>query len=187
MSTARGVPGYWLGHVAVEDVVPPMYRFLDAGATRLGAPPADGRDSSALILRDPFGAIVALVPASVSPREERVAWHLHVSRDDERAFGLYADILEWTALDRQDLGERGRHVTFAWDGSGRPVGSACDMASRPHVHAQWLYFFKTPDLDASIARVRELGGLALRPTTTADGHRVVACDDPQGAAFGLIT
>ena len=59
------------------------------------------------------------------------------------------------------------------------------MASRPHVHAQWLYFFATPDLDASIARVRELGGLALRPTTTADGHRVVACDDPQGAAFGL--
>lgn len=184
-AAARGVPGYWLGYVAVEDVVPPMYRFLDAGATRLGAPPADGRDSAGVVLRDPFGAIVALTPASVPPGKERIAWHLHVSRDEERTFGLYKDILGWTALDRQDLGERGHHVTFTWDGRRTAVGSACDMASRPHVHAQWLYFFTTPDLDASIARVRALGGLALQPTTTADGHRVVACDDPQGAAFGL--
>jgi predicted enzyme related to lactoylglutathione lyase len=184
-AAARGVPGYWLGHIAVEDVVPPMYRFFDAGAMRLGAPPADGRDSAGVVLRDPFGAIVALAPASAAPSEARVAWHLHVSRDEERAFGLYEGILGWTALDRQDLGERGRHVIFSWNGGRTPVGSACDMASRPHVHAQWLYFFATPDLDASIARVRELGALALRPTTTADGHRVVACDDPQGAAFGL--
>jgi len=184
-AAARGVPGYWLGHLAVDDVVPPLYRFLDAGATRLGAPPADGRDSAGVVLRDPFGAIVALTPASAPTAKRRIAWHLHVSRDEERAFGFYQGVLGWTALDRQDLGERGRHVTFAWDSTGRAVGSACDMASRPHVHPQWLYFFATPDLDASIARVRELGGLALRPTTTADGHRVVACDDPQGAAFGL--
>src|SRR6185503_1237448 len=52
---ARGVPANWLGHVGVEDVVPPMYRFLEAGATRLGAPPADGRDSAGVVLRDPSG------------------------------------------------------------------------------------------------------------------------------------
>ena len=184
-AAARGVPGYWLGHIAVEDVVPPMYRLLDADATRLGAPPADGRDAGSVVLRDPFGAIVALTSAHTASNVERVAWHLHVSRDEERAFALYEGILGWTPLDRQDLGERGRHVTFAWDGAGRAMRSTCDMASRPHVHAQWLYFFATPDLGASVARVRELGGLALRPTTTADGHRVVACDDPQGAAFGL--
>ena len=184
-AAARGVPGYWLGHLAVEDVVPPMYRFFDAGATRLGAPPADGRDSSGVVVRDPFGAIVALASASAASGEAPVAWHLHVSRDEESAFALYEAILGWTALDRRDLGERGRHVTFTWNGGRTAVGSACDMASRPHVHAQWLFFFATPDLDASIARVRELGGLTLRPTMTADGHRVVPCDDPQGAAFGL--
>jgi predicted enzyme related to lactoylglutathione lyase len=182
---ARGVPSNWLGHIGVEDVVPPMYRFLEAGATRLGAPPVDGRDSTGVVLRDPFGANVALTPLSAELMNDRVAWHLHSSRDEERAIELYADVLGWTPLDRQDLGERGRHVTFAWDGMTQPVGSTSDVARRPHVHAQWLFFFATPDLDASIARVRDLGGLALRPETTADGHRVVACDDPQGAAFGL--
>ena len=98
---------------------------------------------------------------------------------------VYASLLGWTALERQDLGERGRHVTFAWAAGSRAVGSTSDMARRPHVHAQWLFFFATSDFDASLARARELGGLVTRPERTADGHRVVACDDPQGAAFGL--
>jgi hypothetical protein len=182
---ARGVPANWLGHIGVEDVVPPMYQLLEAGATRLGAPPANGRDSAGVVLRDPFGANVALTPLSGDPIEDRVVWHLLSARDEERAIELYANVLGWTPLERQDLGERGRHVTFAWDASSQPVGSTSDVARRPHVHAQWLFFFATPHLDASIASVRDLGGLALRPETTADGHRVVACDDPQGAAFGL--
>ena len=182
---ARGVPPYWLGHIGVEDVVPVMYQFFDAGATRLGLPPADGRDTAGVVLRDPFGANVALMPGTAAPNDHRVAWHLHGSRDEERAFEFYARVLGWTALERQDLGARGRHVTFSWNGTGRPVGSTSDIARRPHVHAQWLYFFRTPNLEASLARARDLGALPLPPTTTADGHRVAACDDPQGGAFGL--
>jgi uncharacterized protein len=183
---ARGVPSNWLGHIGVDDVVPAMYRFLEAGATRLGAPPPDGRDTAGVVLRDPFGATVALTPVGHARKDDRVAWHLLTTRDEESAIGLYADIFGWTPLERQDLGDRGRHVTFAWDASGQPVGSTSDIARRPHVHAQWLFFFATPDLDASIARVRDLGGLALQAQTTADGHRHQACDDPQGAAFGLL-
>ena len=185
-AAARGVPGYWLGHIGVEDVVPPMYRFLEAGATRLGPPPADGRDDAGVVLNDPFGAKLALMPSRSTPHVDRVAWHLLSTRDETQAIELYAGILGWTPLDHQDLGERGRHVTFTWDGSRSPVGSACDIARRPHVHAQWLYFFRVPDLDASLARVRELGGLTLPATTTPEGARVAACDDPQGAAFGLF-
>ena len=184
---ARGVPPYWLGHIGLDDVVPTMYRFFDAGATRLGAPPPDGRDAGGVVLRDPFGANVALTPAPpLGLQEPRVAWHLLSTRDEARAIELYAGILGWTALDHQDLGERGRYVTFAWDGTGTPAGSTSDIARRPHVHPQWLYFFRTSDLDASLARVRDLGGLALPPTTTPEGHRVAPCDDPQGAAFGLL-
>jgi uncharacterized protein len=182
---ARGVPANWLGHIGLDDVVPAMYRFMDAGAARLGAPPAVGRDTAGVVLRDPCGANVALSPLNGEQIDDRVAWHLLSSRDEERAIEVYASVLGWTPLERQDLGERGRHVTFAWDASGQPVGSTSDVARRPHVHAQWLFFFATSDLDASMARVRDLGGLTVRPERTADGHRVVASDDPQGAAFGL--
>lgn len=184
-AAARGVPGYWLGHVGVEDVVPPMYRFLDAGATRLDPPPPDGRDTEGVVLRDPFGAILALTPFTDASVESPVAWHLLSGRDEELAMQLYGDILGWSAVERQDLGPRGRHVTFSFAGDGRAIGSTSDLANHPHVHPQWLYFFAVPDFDAAIARVRERAGLVLPPATTPDGHRVVACDDPQGAAFGI--
>lgn len=105
--------------------------------------------------------------------------------NEERAIALYAGILGWTPVERQDLGDRGRHVTFAWDGTREAVGSTTDIARRPYVHPQWLYFFRTVNLDRAVARVRELGGLTLAPSTTPDGHLMAACDDPQGAAFGL--
>jgi predicted enzyme related to lactoylglutathione lyase len=182
---ARGVPPYWLGHIGVEDVVQTMYRFFDAGATRLGPPPPDGRDNAGVVLADPYGAKLALTPGTVDRRDIRVAWHLLSTRDETRAIELYASILGWTALDHQDLGERGRHVTFTWDAAGAPVGSTSDIARQPHVHPQWLFFFRTPDLDAALTRVRELGGLTLPATRTPEGARVAACDDPQGGAFGL--
>jgi predicted enzyme related to lactoylglutathione lyase len=162
-----------------------MYRFLEAGAKRLGPPPADGRDDAGVVLNDPFGAKLALMPARSTPQTVRVAWHLLSTRDETAAMELYAGILGWTPLDHQDLGERGRHVTFSWDGTSRPVGSACDIARRPHVHAQWLFFFPTSDLDASLGRVRELGGLTLPATTTPQGARVAAATTHKALRSGV--
>jgi uncharacterized protein len=132
-------------------------------------------------------------PISLSPEADgaadadgRVAWHLLSARDEARASEAYADVLGWRPLEAYDLGgDRGRHVEFSCDGTDRAVGSMSDIARRPHVHPQWLYFFPTDDLDAALGRVRALDALPLAATTTADGHRVAPCDDPQGAAFAL--
>jgi predicted enzyme related to lactoylglutathione lyase len=85
-----------------------------------------------------------------------------------------------------DLGPQGRHVMFAWEAGGPTVGSFTDLARRPGIHTQWLYFFEVPDLDRALAATRAAGGLTLEPTTTATGSRLCPCDDPQGGAFGLI-
>jgi predicted enzyme related to lactoylglutathione lyase len=59
------------------------------------------------------------------------------------------------------------------------------VARLPQVHSQWLFFFATENLDKSLAQVRSSGGLTLPVVKTAEGNLVAACDDPQGAAFGL--
>ena len=69
--------------------------------------------------------------------------------------------------------------------TGRSVGSVADTARLPGVHPQWLFFFPVADLEASLEKVRAAGGIALAPFRTSNGHRAVACDDPQRAAFGL--
>jgi predicted enzyme related to lactoylglutathione lyase len=184
-AAARGAPPHWLGYIRVDDVVGTMLRFVRSGATRLGPAARTGKDAG-VILRDPFGAIVALTSASPVPRADRVVWHLLSARDEALAFAMYAELFGWTSLQALDLGpERGRHVTFTWDGTTEAVGSTSNVARLPHVHPQWLFFFPTENLDESLARVRTSGGLTLPVVVTAEGNLVAPCDDPQGAAFGL--
>jgi len=184
-AAARGAPPHWLGHIGVDDVVGTMLRFVQSGATQLGPAARTGNDAGA-ILRDPFGAIVALTSTSPTPRADRVGWHLLSARDEALAFATYAELFRWTSLQALDLGpERGRHVTFTWDGTTEAVGSTSNVARLPHVHPQWLFFFPMENLDESLARVRTSGGLTLPVVVTADGNLVATCDDPQGAAFGL--
>ena len=66
------------------------------------------------------------------------------------------------------------------------MGGVADIARLPHVHPQWLFFFRTDSLEQSLARVRDLGGLTLPITATPEGNLLAPCDDPQGAAFALF-
>lgn len=176
-AAARGAPPHWLGYIGVDDVVGTALRFESHGARQL----APG------VLRDPFGALVALTDADGAPPDDRVAWHILHARDEARSFSMYSELFGWTALEAIDAGpRRGRHQTFAWSPSPIAVGSTSDGARVPHVHPQWLFFFRTSDLARSLDTVRQLGGLALSATETPDGDLVAPCDDPQGAAFALF-
>jgi uncharacterized protein len=176
-AAARGAPPHWLGHIGVEDVVGTALRFASCGATQLGPG----------VLRDPFGALVALSAAADVPRIDLVAWHVLHTRDETRAFSVYADLFGWTPVDTLDLGpQRGRFQTFAWGDFPAAVGCTSDAARRPHVHPQWLFFFHTNDVNRSLATVRALGGLTFGAVETPHGDLVAPCDDPQGAAFALF-
>ena len=185
-AAARGAPAHWLGHIAVDDVVGAMLHFVERGATPLGPAPRGGIGERA-VLRDPNGALVGLTSTSAAVTDDRVAWHVLCARDEAAAYETYADLFGWASRGVADLGaERGRHVEFAWSAHSEAVGSISNLARRPHVHPQWLFFFPTGDLDASLVRVRDSGGLTLPTFTTGDGDLVTPCDDPQGAAFALI-
>ena len=163
-----------------------MLHFVERGATPLGPAPRGGIGERA-VLRDPNGALVGLTSTSAAVTDDRVAWHVLCARDEAAAYETYADLFGWASRGVADLGaERGRHVEFAWSAHSEAVGSISNLARRPHVHPQWLFFFPTGDLDASLVRVRDSGGLTLPTFTTGDGDLVTPCDDPQGAAFALI-
>jgi predicted enzyme related to lactoylglutathione lyase len=48
-----------------------------------------------------------------------------------------------------------------------------------------LVFFSVPDLEITIAKVRELGGDASEPIEEPGFGRFSTCRDPQGIRFGL--
>jgi predicted enzyme related to lactoylglutathione lyase len=183
---ARGARPHWLGHVRVRELggtEAMAARFVERGAMRLG--PGPGVVADFTVLRDPGGAIVALTESDAES-SARVVWHELNTKEPAKAAEDYAALFGWSFTTTRDLGPLGQHRRFAFDAGESSVGLLSDVEGRPGVHTHWLFFFAVPSLDAAMERVNERGGVVLGPLALPNGARVAACDDPQGAAFGLI-
>ena len=183
---ARGARPHWLGHLGVGDFEGITARFVALGAQQLG-PTVHGTAGTYVVLRDPFGAIIAVSSEAAGPPRDRVVWHLLHTRDRERAVSAYGGLFGWRPTELVDLGpELGLHQGFAWDVAGGLAGYISDAARSPGIHAQWLYAFRVPDLEQALSTVRARGGIALATVRIGRGETVAPCDDPQGAAFALL-
>jgi predicted enzyme related to lactoylglutathione lyase len=182
---ARGARPHWLGHVGVgklggADAL--AARFVELGAMRLG--PAAGAGDP-VVLRDPGGAILA-VTDSAAESSAGVVWHQLNTREPSRAAANYSALFGWSLAETLDLGELGRHRRFAFGTGEVSVGMISDVEGRPEVHTHWLFFFGVRSLDVAVQRVRTHGGIVIGPIELANGVRIAACDDAQGAAFGVV-
>ncbi|WP_437726961.1 hypothetical protein [Sorangium sp. So ce861] len=68
-------------------------------------------------------------------------------------------------------------------------GLISGVQGRPGVHTHWLFFFpvfSVSSLDVAVDRVRRHGGIVIGHIALPNVVRVAACDDAQGAAFGLV-
>ena len=187
---ARGARPHWLGHIGVENAESIAATFVLQGAERLG-PTRSGDDGSVFVtLRDPGGAVVALVspPPVSTPSSIDVVWHVLNTNDAERATARYCEAFGWHLTGRVDRGAEGTFEQFAWDASATSEASAGaigDVKGRAGVHPHWLFFFEVESLEPAVAAARAHGGLVMEPIALPNGDRGCVCDDPQGAAFGL--
>jgi predicted enzyme related to lactoylglutathione lyase len=182
---AAGAVPHWLGHVGVTDVEAAAAGFVALGGQRVGPTLRTADGAPFALLRDPWGALLA-VSVVGPPSREPVCWHQLVTADRQRALTLYAAAFGWTETGSVELGGgMGTSGTFAWQAGAETVGGMASATRLPEIHPQWLFSFPVPDVTAAMGRVRALGGLALEPVRSSSGDLVAACDDPQGAAFAL--
>jgi uncharacterized protein len=181
---AHGARPHWLGSIdlgAAGDVEA-MAQALEArGATRLGPP----KIPHLAVVRDVGGAVVAVTDVG-GPSQAGIVWHQLNSADAARATQSYVELFGWALTRPVDLGAQGIHREFAWHAGAASVGAIGDIAGRPGVHPHWLFFFGVAALDAALDAVVARGGKVIGPTTLPSGARMAVCDDPQGAAFGLM-
>jgi predicted enzyme related to lactoylglutathione lyase len=185
-AAALGAPAHWLGHIGTNDVEGAAGRIVGAGGQQLGPTLRAADGSSVAVLRDPFGAVMAVgsdtSPSSHSP----VAWHLLHVKDHARAFAAYADLFGWRGTEVLDLdSDIGRQQLFAWDESGVSVGGVTDLARLPHIHAQWMFCFPVTHIEDACDKVRARGGTVAEPARAPNGDLVASCEDAQRAAFAL--
>jgi predicted enzyme related to lactoylglutathione lyase len=182
---ARGARPHWLGQIGVRElggVEAIAARFVERGATRLG-PPAGASDFA--VLRDPGGAIVAMTDR-VDESRAGVVWHQLNTREPHTAAANYSALFGWSFTEELGLGQLGHHRRLAFGTGEENIGLVSDVEGRPGVHTHWLFFFRVASLDDVMQRVRTHGGIVIGPMELPNGARVAACDDAQGAAFGII-
>lgn len=182
---AAGAPAHWLGHIAVPDLGDAVAHMIAAGGEQRGPVLRDDRGAYAA-MRDPHGAAVGL--RSGARHSTAVAWHeLHVT-DAAAAMATYGAQFGWTAGNVIDLGPPlgAYHLVLAGE-PPLPTGAMLDSARQPHIHTHWMYYFAVPELAHALDRVRALGGTVIAaPRAMPGGGQGTACEDAQGAAFGLL-
>ncbi len=183
---ALGAPPHWLGHLAVDDVEAMSDRLVSLGSEALGPTVRGGDGTPFATLRDSFGDVIAIRARGGSAHDSPVVWHQLHTRDVEGAWALYHDLFGWAHKETLDApAPVGGYRLFAWNETGVPIGAMGNTALLPGVHTHWLFYLPVADIDAATARVRALGGTAMEPFVLPNGMRLAACEDPQGAAFGL--
>lgn len=192
-AVARGARPHWLGYLDVDDVDSAAAAFVSRGATPLGPKWVNPQGLEAAVVRDPGGAIVALAkplraaagePSAATTPE--IASYVLNTADVERACANYQELFGWALEPAKDWGPLGVLHPFAWERGGAPVGFMVDISGRPEVHPHWLFHFRVDSITHATALVREAGGAVIGPLALPSGERVAVCDDPQGAAFGLM-
>ena len=186
------MPPFWAMYVAVPDLDEAVTHIKRLGGSALSGVidvPTVGRLQ---MMKDPQGAAFYIIQPT--PREERpetppeigdASWHELMTTDAPAAMKFYGDLFGWQPGEAMDMGEQGKYHIF-----NRPHGMIGGMMNKPpamaNVPPHWMIYFRVPDIDAAVERVKANGGKILNgPMEVPGGSRIVNAMDPQGAGFSL--
>ncbi len=176
----------WLVGVVVSDL-----RDSVATARRLGAQVL--RDVSRTegfaqwaVIEDPQGAQILLMvperPLGGVRAPGNWVWAELWTTDQEASSRFYSQVIGWETveLDRPD----GAYPTFQSAGEARAGLVPIEQGA---METGWAPYIGVADLEATLARARELGAqVLLEPNQEIHGGRVAVLADPTGVAFLVI-
>jgi predicted enzyme related to lactoylglutathione lyase len=186
------MPPFWAMYVAVpklEDAVAHIKRLGGSELSGVIEVPTVGRMQ---MLKDPQGAAFYIIQPA--PSEERpetapevgeASWHELMTTDAAAAMKFYSEVFGWKPSETMDMGPMGKYHMF-----NRPHGMIGGMMNKPpemaSVPPHWGIYFRVPDINAAVDRVKANGGKILNgPMEVPGGDTIVNAMDPQGAAFSL--
>jgi predicted enzyme related to lactoylglutathione lyase len=188
LDPALGHPSHWVSAIDVANLDAIVARAARLGGTIASPPsavPGLGRIAALADKQSALFCALEWAPNAIRPpeRSERpapggVAFNELLTADPAGAAAFYAKLFHW---EQRTRGEE-RLLTRG----GQPEASIVKRLPGMAISA-WLIYFAVADLDASLARVTELGGrVVTEPAEDGRGHRFVYAADPTEAGFGLI-
>ncbi len=184
-------PPFWTTYIATDDADASAAKVEAAGGTVV-VPPMDVMDAGRMaVFQDTEGAFFSVwqagrhLGAEVVNEPGAFCWSELSTRDPEAAKAFYAAVFGWGA----QASENEAMAYTEWQLGGESIGGMMDMPPMvpAEVPAYWLVYFAVEDTDASVARAKELGGMAMVEGMDTPAGRIAVLADPQGATFALIS
>jgi predicted enzyme related to lactoylglutathione lyase len=181
-----GAPPAWNSYVSVESADSALERAKTLGGT-VHAPAFDVLDSGRMgVVQDPQGAYFLVwehkqhIGASLVNAPGALSWNELATTDVDAAAAFYRDLFGWSAepVEGMEMPYMIVKNQDGWNNGGiRPA-----QGPEP---SYWLNYFGTEDVDASLAKVSEMGGTELLGAMDIGAGKIAIVGDPQGAVFGL--
>jgi len=190
----EGQPSAWSVYFATDDADETARKVEAAGGKVIFAPSAVMDQGRMGVFTDPAGAFFSVWEAGKMPGLGKInepntfGWCELNAHGIDKAAEFYQQVFAWSAH-RTDASADGPPYT-EWQLGGKSFGGAMDMADTqmpPEVPPHWLVYFDTTDVDASAARVSELGGTVMLEPHEYPGGKFAVVSDPLGASFGLMS
>jgi uncharacterized protein len=185
-------PPAWSTYVSVANADAAAARVKQAGGSVMFEP-MDVLDYGRMaFVVDPTGAVLGLWQpgrnkgAGVVNEPGALSWNELNTRDVSGAEEFYGAVFGWT-FETEGMGEAGSYTTINL--GGNPVGGVLNQRERgvpDEVPAHWAVYFAVEDADATVERVKELGGSVMVPPTDIPAGRFSIVGDPHGAMFTVI-
>jgi uncharacterized protein len=120
-----------------------------------------------------FGAALVNAPGAL-------VWNELQSSDPNASAVFYGGLFGWTAEQAPGMTD----VYLSIKNAGANNGGIREL-NQPGAPPYWLVYFGTEDIDAALAKVRQLGGASLAGPIDIQIAKIAVVRDPQGAVFAL--
>jgi predicted enzyme related to lactoylglutathione lyase len=185
----QGMPTAWSSYVTVESADAAATKASDLGATPMGEA-FDVMDAGRMaVLQDPTGAVLSVWEphGSIGAQLVNVPGSLTMNQlntpDPEAAQRFYGELFGW----RFEQVAGGEQPYWGIYNGDRLNGGMMQLPPGGPAPPHWLVYFGTPDVDADVGRIGELGGQVIVPPTAVPAGRFLVAQDPQGAFVALFS
>lgn len=182
------VPPHWQVYIAVENADAAAGRVTELGGTVIKEP-FDVMDQGRMaVVQDPTGAYFSMWQAAngigiqIGGVPGTLCWADLNTREPDLAKQFYEKLFGW----QMTMSEHGPYLHIK-NGDDFIGGIPPANETNPYIPPHWLLYYQVDDVDASAAKVQELGGkLHLGPMTMEHVGRFAVAADAEGASFALF-
>jgi predicted enzyme related to lactoylglutathione lyase len=191
MQNEPGMPDRWSVYLASDDAAKTVESAADAGGQVIVPAMPVGDLGTMAFVTDPGGAGIGvwqpgehkgfgLVAEAGAP-----AWFELFTRDHAAAVEFYRTVFGWDTQVASDTDEF--RYTLLVSGDDQLAGVMDASGFLPEgVPPHWSVYFGADDVDATVARIVELGGAVVAPAEDTPYGRLATVTDPTGAQFKLV-